>query len=72
MEDSTLEFVLETLRKGTRRQDAFDRAKYKYVAEFPDLPTPYTHVVVVTKFGWSGSPPEVNNFVLTAYLIEKW
>jgi len=30
----------------------------------------YTHVVVVVKFGWRES--QVNNFVLTAYLVERW
>jgi hypothetical protein len=29
-------------------------------------------MVVVVKFGWQGVPPEANNFVLTAYLIEMW
>jgi len=29
-------------------------------------------MVAVVKFGWQGYPAEANNFVLTAYLIEKW
>ena len=72
MHESLLEAVLETLRQGRRRQDAYDAAKYKYLYEFPNLPIPYTHIVVVVKFGWRDSPAEVNNFVLTAYLIEKF
>jgi hypothetical protein len=72
MDNELLDFVLATLHKGGRKQDAFDRTKYKYTLELPDLPMPYTHVVVVVKFGWRGSPPEANNFVLTAYLVEKW
>jgi hypothetical protein len=27
---------------------------------------------VVVKFGWRVESGEANNFVLTAYLIEKW
>ena len=72
MREDLLESVLETLRQGRRKQDAYDAAKYKYTCEFPDLPMPYTHIVVVVKFGWRDSPAETNNFVLTAYLIEKF
>lgn len=72
MGEQLLESVLETLRKGGRKQDTFDRIKYKYTYASPDLPVPFTHVVVVVKFGWRGNPAETNNFVLTAYLIEKW
>ncbi len=66
------ESVLETLRKGSRKQDAYDPTKYKYIHEFLDLSLPYTHIVVVVKFGRRNMHAETNNFVLTAYLIEKW
>jgi len=56
--------VLETIRKGTRRQDAVEREKYKYVRKFADLPLDDTHLVAVVKM-------VRNNFVLTAYGIEK-
>jgi len=36
------------------------------------LPMPYTHIVVVVKFGLRGPEAEANNIVLTAYLIEKF
>ena len=72
MQGGLLDALLETVRKGDRQQDRFDPAKYKYVCAFPDLPSPYTNMVVVVKFGWQGDPAEANNFVLTAYLIEKW
>ena len=72
MDEGLLESVLETLRKGRRKQDAYDPAKFKYLHKFPDLPMSYTHSVVVVKFGWRGTPAEANNFVLTAYLIEKF
>ena len=70
--EGLLESVLETVHQGRRKQDPYDAAKYKYLYEFPDLPVPYTHIVVVVKFGSRGSPPEANNFVLTAYVIEKF
>lgn len=56
--------VLETIRKGTRRQDTIEPDKYKYTKKFSDLPLDYTHVVVVVKM-------VRNNFILTAYGIEK-
>ena len=67
-----LSCVLETLRKGKRKQDPYDPAKYKYSQDFTNLPGDYTHIVVVVKFSWHSESPRSNNFVLTAYLIEKW
>ena len=58
------EEVLETIRKGTRRQDAVEPEKYKYLRKFDGLPFGYTHLVAVVKMAR-------NNFVLTAYGIEK-
>ncbi|MEA3352087.1 MAG: hypothetical protein U9Q82_15895 [Chloroflexota bacterium] len=72
MHESLLDDVLETLHKGERKQDAYAPAKFKYNYSIQDLPMSYTHIVVVVKFGWQGVPAEANNFVLTAYLIEKW
>lgn len=71
MHEDLLESVLSTLRKGRRKQDAYDPAKYKYIYEFLNLPMSYSHMVVVVKYGWQGVPSKTNNFVLTAYLIEK-
>jgi hypothetical protein len=56
--------VLETIRKGVRRQDAVEPEKYKYLRKFADLPLDYTHLVAVVKM-------VRNNFILTAYGIEK-
>ena len=72
MSDSLLKSAIETIRSGQRTQDKFDPNKYKYSQEFHDLPMLYTHFVVVVKFGWKDHPPQANNFVLTAYMIEKW
>ncbi len=72
MDDSLLALLIGTLQAGSRKQDRFDQAKYKYTKAYADLPIPYTDMVVVVKFGWQGQPPQNNNFVLTAYLVEKW
>lgn len=58
------EEIEETIHKGVRRQDAVEQDKYKYVKKFANLPLDYTHLVVVVKL-------IRNNFVLTAYGIEK-
>lgn len=70
MSEELLPQVLETLREGNRKQDRYDPTKFKYIHEFFDLPMGYTHIVVVVKFSWKGQ--NANNFILTAYLIEKW
>lgn len=54
--------VLDTLRKGIRRQDAIEQNKY--IRKLVGLPFDYTHVVVVVKM-------TRNNFVLTAYGVER-
>ena len=73
MHEELLDQVLETIRKGKRRQDPYDPAKFKYAHSSSDLPMRYTHIVVVVKFGWrEEEPPTANNFVLTAYLVERW
>ena len=72
MHEGLLDDLLETLRKGERKRDTYDPAKFKYNHSVQDLPMSYTHIVVVVKFGWQGIPAEANNFVLTAYLVEKW
>ena len=72
MHTGLLESVLKTVRQGRYMQDAYTPAKCKYIYGFQDLLAPYTHIVVVVKFGWRGNPAKPNNFILTAYLIEKW
>ena len=72
MDEDLLEDILETIKHGSRRQDKYISDKFYYTRESFDLPDPYTHVVVVVKSDWRGAPPESNNFVLTAYLIQKW
>ena len=72
MHEDLLEGVLETLRQGRYKQDPYDSVKFKYALGLPDLPLSYTHIVVVVKRDWQGAPAEANNFVLTAYLVERW
>lgn len=72
MDDDLLDVLIKTLQEGSRRQDEFLPDKFYYSEEFLQLPEPYTHMVVVVKTGWQGDPPESNNFVLTAYMIQKW
>lgn len=73
MHEGLLDMVLQTIRLGKRKQDAYDPAKYKYIGAFQDLPCTYTHMVVVVKFGAAHDEQvRENNFVLTAYLVEKW
>ena len=72
MDEGLLDALIETLRKGGRKQDRYDPAKFKYTQPFSDLPLSYTHLEVVVKFGWQVESGAANNFVLTAYLIEKW
>jgi hypothetical protein len=72
MHEGLRDLLLDTLRQAGRKQDRYDPAKYKYTQDFADLPLPYTHMEVVVKFGWNRESGAANNFVLTAYLIEKW
>lgn len=72
MDKELLNALTETLQRGMRKQDQYDPAKFKYTQGFPGLPLSYTHMEVVVKFGWDKQSGAANNFVLTAYLIEKW
>ena len=55
--------VLDTIRKGRRKQDPIDPQKFKYIRGVPGLPFDLTHIVVVVRL-------MVRKFVLTAYGIE--
>ena len=71
MHAGLLDALLQTIRLGRKKQDAYDPTKYKYSKAFPDLPGHYTHLIAVVKFGLTrGTPVRENNFVLTAYLVE--
>jgi len=66
--------LLETIRRGRRKQDRLDPGKYQYSMGFDDLPIGFTHVIVLVKFSWKAGPKggEVpNHFVLTAYQVYR-
>ncbi len=57
-----LDDVIETVRKGRRRQDPLDPHKYKYSYPCHTLPFGMTHIVVIVK-------KRQTHFVLTAYPV---
>ncbi len=64
--------ILETVRRGRRRQDPLDSAKYKYYRPLPDLLPEYNHLVVVVRFSErmnEGQQIVANNYVLTAWAV---
>jgi len=72
MHPGLLRVVLGTVRAGRRKRDAQLSDTFRYIRRVPGLPGDYTHVVVVVKFGYTLTEPlEPNNFVLTAYLVER-
>lgn len=70
MSEALLPKVLATVRTGNRKADQYDPAKFKYGRSFRELPSDFTHLIVVVKFGiMPQHPDKENNFVLTAYLV---
>jgi hypothetical protein len=64
------EQVLQTLRRGRRKQDPLDPQKYKYYWPCEALFPEYSHLVVLVRFGATEGPPGrsiPNNFVLTVW-----
>lgn len=54
------EDVLETVRRGARKQFANDPQKYRYGRKFSKLPHNYTHIFVIVRIA-------ENKFIITAY-----
>lgn len=72
MSEALLPKVLTTVKTGKRKVDIYDPNKYKYIRSFRELPSGFTHLIVVVKFSLMPEHPgEENNFVLTAYLINR-
>lgn len=68
--DGLLDDVLDTLRKGRRRQDPANPSKYKYYRRCDALPPEYNTIIVVVKFSTQVRPDGTfasNNFVITAW-----
>ncbi len=72
-----LDDLLDTLKKGRRRQDPTDPGKYKYYKPCDALPLDYNTMVLVVKFSahiQADGTFESNNFVVTgwgAYIHRK-
>jgi len=72
MREALLPKVLATVRMGKRKADLYDPAKFKYMRSFRGLPLDFTHIIVVVKFGiMPQHPNKENNFILTAYLVNR-
>lgn len=68
--DGLLDELLDTLRKGRRRQEPANPNKYKYYRRCDALPPEYNTIVVVVKFSTHVQPNGTfasNNFVITAW-----
>jgi len=68
--DGLLDELLDTLRKGRRRQGPAAPNKYKYSRHCDALPPEYNTIVVVVKFSAQMQPDGTfapNNFVITAW-----
>ncbi len=63
----------ETVRKGTRKQDSLNPAKYRYTLAFDDLVEDNTHIVAIVLFRLQANAAEQvvpNNHIVTAYQKE--
>ena len=68
--DGLLDELLDTLRKGRRRQEPANPSKYKYYRRCDALPLEYNTIVVVVKFATRvrlDGTFASNNFVITAW-----
>ena len=66
--------VLDTIRKGRRRQDPIDPHKYKYLYPVEDLPFGLTHIVVVVRIAarkFVMTPIRIFNAMHYTYVIES-
>ncbi len=66
------EDLLETLRKGRRKQDPMDPGKYKYYWPCNPLLPEYTHLVAVVRFSETTDPDGdtiPDNFMVTAWAV---
>ena len=68
-----LDDVLETLRRGQRRQEALDPDRYRYYRPCAALPPAFNHIVVAVVFRHQGQPDgtwTTNNFVTSAWGVD--
>jgi len=64
--------LMETIKRGTRKQDSYNPQKYKYMKEFDNLPAGNTHVVAVVLNRFKNESGRIvpNNYIVTAYQIQ--
>jgi hypothetical protein len=65
-----LDDLLETLRKGRRRQEPTDPSRYRYYWRCENLPAGFTHIVAAVVFKQVEQPDGEqvsNNFVTSAW-----
>ncbi len=67
------EELKETIRRGTRKQDIINPQKYRYMRAFNNLTDTNTHIVaiVLNRFKYESGKVTPNNYIVTAYQIEK-
>jgi|SRR3990167_11116854 len=59
--------LIDTIKKGSRKQDPFDQTKHKYYKRFHNLEKGFNHIIAVVKF--KTVKEKKNNFILTAYQV---
>ncbi|MBI5839848.1 MAG: hypothetical protein HZB19_07075 [Chloroflexi bacterium] len=65
--------LMETIQKGTRKQDPLNPQKYRYSCRFDNLPQDNTHIVAIVLFRLYErgiGEIESHNFIVTAYQKE--
>ena len=65
--------ILETLRRGRRRQEALDPNRYRYRRPCAALPSEFSHIVVAVVFRYkehSDGTRLPNNFVTSAWGVD--
>lgn len=67
------EELMETIKRGARRQDPLNPRKYRYVGAFNNLAQDNTHIISIVLFGFyvdDSGQPIPNNYIVTAYQKE--
>ena len=67
------EYLKETIKSGTRKQDSLNPLKYRYMKDFDHLAGDNTHLVALVLFRFSigeSNEPMPNNYIVTAFQKE--
>lgn len=64
--------LMETIRRGQRRQEPLNPQKYRYSMTFDHLVDFNTHIVAIVLFRFRGDVGEIvaNNYIVTAFQKE--